>query len=52
MGCSLCTKSYPTLFEMQGRKAVVKAQEQATIDIELLQRTIEACPVKAIAYTE
>ena len=46
MGCTACTKKYPTLFEMGGKKASVK--EYANLDIELLKNTINSCPVKVI----
>lgn len=52
MSCTLCTKSYPTLFEMQDKKAAVKTYKQESIDLEKLQSTIEACPVHAIEYFE
>ena len=48
MGCSVCTKKYPKLFEMNGKKANVK--EYINLDIELLKNTINSCPVKAIEY--
>lgn len=46
MGCSICVKKYPELFEMNGRKSTVK--ECTHIDQELLQQAIKACPVNAI----
>lgn len=52
MGCTLCMKNYPELFEMQGKKAVVKGYNETTIDKEKLQTTIKSCPVKAIKYVE
>lgn len=48
MGCSVCTKKYSDLFEMNGKKANVK--EYTNLDIELLKNSIKACPVKAIEY--
>ncbi len=47
MGCSVCTKLYSELFEMDGKKASVK--EYSDIDTKHLLETIAACPVKAIA---
>jgi len=52
MGCALCVKNYPELFEMKGKKAVVKTYDETTIDKEKLQVAIKACPVKAIKYVE
>ena len=52
MGCTLCTKNYPELFEIKSKKAVIKAHDATTIDKEKLQTTINACPVKAIEYIE
>jgi len=52
MGCTLCTKNYPALFEMQGKKAVVKAYELESLDLELLQSVIKACPVHGIEYSK
>lgn len=52
MGCTLCVKSSPALFEMRGKKAAIKPYKQDTIDFEALQNTIESCPVGAIHYTK
>ena len=52
MGCTLCVKNYPALFEMQGKKAVIKTYEPESLDIEMLQDTIKACPVHAIEYSD
>lgn len=52
MGCTLCAKNYPTAFEMQGKKAVVKMRDLNLIDAKKLQDSIKACPVNAIEYFE
>lgn len=52
IGCALCTKSYPSLFEMQGKKAIFKAYDPTLINSETLQATIKTCPVNAIEYFE
>ena len=52
MGCTLCVKSYSEVFEIQGKKAMVKTHNKTTIDKERLQNTIKACPVNAIEYIE
>ena len=50
MGCSLCTKSYPELFEMQNKKASLKEISE-DIDQEKLMKAVNACPVKAISFS-
>lgn len=50
MACNLCVKNYPELFEMQGKKATVKIFEPKLLNLENLQNTIKACPVRAIEY--
>lgn len=52
MGCTLCAQDYPVLFEMQGKKAVVKEYEPESLEMEKLKSTIEACPVQAIEYSK
>ncbi|MDL2225013.1 permease [Eubacteriales bacterium OttesenSCG-928-M02] len=49
MGCSLCTKHYPELFEMEGKKAKIKSDTEPD-DKEKLAQAIESCPVKAISH--
>ena len=51
MGCTLCTKNYPEIFGMQGKKAYIKSFD-SEIDKERLNQTISTCPVKAINYNE
>lgn len=51
MGCSLCVKKYPELFEMQSRKAVVR-EPQPVIDSQRLHEVMKACPAKAICTDE
>ncbi|NLV87032.1 MAG: permease [Clostridiales bacterium] len=52
MGCTICAKAYPELFEMQGKKSVVKAYDKQNLNLENLQRVIGDCPVHAIEYSE
>ncbi len=52
MGCTLCAKNYPELFEMRNNKAYVKDYSNLEIDEEKLQKVIELCPVKAIEYNK
>lgn len=48
MGCGLCAKNYPDLFEMEGKKATVR--KGVTPDLEKLAQAMDACPVKAISH--
>lgn len=48
MGCTICNKKYPELFEMDGKKANVK--EYIDFDYKRLKEVMDACPVKAIEY--
>lgn len=50
MGCTICAKNYPELFEMKNKKAFIKTYE--TLDMEKLEKVIKLCPVKAISYNE
>ena len=50
MGCTLCAKNYPEVFEMENKRALVKSYE--ALDLEKLENAIKACPVKAISYNE
>ncbi|HZW49157.1 MAG TPA: permease [Bacillota bacterium] len=49
MGCSLCAKNYPELFEMLGNKAIAKNSE-SMIDTVKLAKVIKECPTNAITY--
>lgn len=48
MGCTLCVKAYPEVFEMENQKALAKPHE--VLDMEKLENSIKSCPVKAISY--
>jgi uncharacterized membrane protein YraQ (UPF0718 family) len=48
MSCTLCVKNYPEVFEMENKKATVKSYE--TLEMDKLEKSIQACPVKAISY--
>ena len=50
MGCSLCTKNYPELFEIQNKKASLKEISEE-IDQEKLMEAVNSCPVKAISIS-
>ena len=48
MGCTICTKKYPELFEMESKKATIK--EYSDLDSGKLNDAIRSCPVFAIKY--
>jgi len=50
MGCTLCAKNYPEVFEMENKKALIKSYD--ALDMDKLENVIKACPVKAISYNE
>ena len=50
MGCSLCTKNYPELFEIQNKKASLKEISEE-INQEKLMKAVNSCPVKAISIS-
>jgi uncharacterized membrane protein YraQ (UPF0718 family) len=50
MGCSLCARQYPELFEIRGGKAAIKPNSGAP-DEEKLRKAYDTCPVKAIIWT-
>jgi len=51
MGCSLCVKNYPELFEISNKKAQVKKYD-FILDDEKLNKAINNCPVKAIHFNK
>jgi ferredoxin len=51
MGCTLCTRNYPEIFEMKNRKAYVKPYD-GVLDMKKLADAIASCPVNAIEYIE
>lgn len=52
MGCNLCTKTYPSLFEMYDKKAKVKEYDLASVDNTKLTIAINQCPTGAIKRKE
>ena len=49
VGCSLCAKTYPELFEIKNKKAAIK-KGNGQIDEEKLAMAIRSCPMKAIYF--
>lgn len=52
MGCTLCSKIYPEVFEMENKKAITKSYDGVDLDLNRLENAIKSCPVKAISYNE
>ena len=50
MGCTVCTKKYPELFQMDGKKAYVNKYNK--LDLEKLNDAVISCPVKAIEFNK
>ncbi len=48
MGCALCARNYPEVFEMKNKKAHVKPN--AKLNTDRLENTMESCPANAISY--
>lgn len=47
IGCSICSRNFPELFEMRGGKCAFKAPPTAS-DMEIIKQAAAICPVKAI----
>lgn len=52
MGCALCAKNYPEVFEMDNKKAIIKPYKGLDLDTDKLGNAIKSCPVKAISYNQ
>jgi uncharacterized membrane protein YraQ (UPF0718 family) len=52
MGCTLCAKNYPEVFEMKNKKAITKSYEGLDLDQDKLENSINSCPVNAISFNE
>lgn len=48
MGCSLCTRKYPSLFAMEGKKACVIKHD--FIDENAIKEILDICPANAIYF--
>ena len=51
MGCALCARLYPEVFEVHGGKACIRAYETG-LDQQKLSKACNSCPVKAISWDE
>ncbi len=49
MGCSLCSKTYPSLFEMYEGKVQLKNMNFENVEKVKLHKVIEKCPSRAIS---
>lgn len=52
MGCSMCSRGYPELFEFEKKKAHVKVMDISKVDKQKLKKAINECPTHAIKYLE
>ncbi len=50
IGCNICVKAIPELFEMKGSKAVTIASDKLHAYHDRLVHVTEKCPAKAIVY--
>lgn len=50
IGCGLCAKKMPMVYEMKDEKAKVIMQPQMKKQIEKVNESIEICPTKAIVF--
>lgn len=50
MGCGLCVRDYPELFEMKNGKSYIKEYHEDSIDKERLDSIMTDCPVNAIEH--
>ncbi|MDD2533535.1 MAG: permease [Eubacteriales bacterium] len=51
IGCGICAKMMPMVYEMQENKAVVRADAPTLMPPEKIRQTVQKCPTKAITYT-
>lgn len=48
VGCGVCTREYPNLYELKNGKAVVRNKNLSEIDPAEIQSSIDKCPMGAI----
>ena len=48
IGCALCTQTCPSVFKMEGDKAIVYADNVAKADEGSCKQAADECPVTAI----
>ncbi len=48
VGCSICVKMMPEVFEIEQKKAQIKFYDKQNTDSNLIVKTAEKCPTKAI----
>ncbi len=51
VGCGVCAKMMPDLFEMKDNKAVVQFEPGPGVPAEKIRQTVQKCPTKAILYS-
>ncbi len=52
IGCGLCVKLSPELYEMQDNKAKIKDTSKNLLNIKNVNKTIEKCPTNAITFKQ
>lgn len=52
IGCAMCVKVIPELFEMKGAKAVTIASDQLHVYHDRIVHVNEKCPSRAIVYEQ
>ncbi|MFZ5351838.1 MAG: permease [Bacillota bacterium] len=50
VGCSICVKLLPEIYEMNGKKAQIKIKGSINENMPSIMSTIEKCPGKAIVF--
>ena len=50
IGCGICTRKYPEMFEMKNKKAIVKFYEEDSLNMDDIEDAITICPVDSIKY--
>ncbi len=50
IGCGICVKMHPNIYEMRNNKAIVKLVPQDMDSSDAILLSIEKCPTKAISY--
>ncbi len=48
VGCGVCVRMLPEVYELNNRKAQIKVSDLTTVDMSKVMQTIEKCPTKAI----
>jgi len=52
IGCGICAREYPEMFEMKNKKAIVKFYEEGSLEKDKIDEAIKVCPVGSIKYND